>query len=64
MTPPVSAPSYDDGASSPWSSTESIEVAFPPLPPPIPGFPAAAIAIGVVIGLGGTIVLRRRKRSK
>ncbi len=54
----------DDGASSPWSSIESIEVAFPPPPPPIPGFPAAAIAIGVVIGLGGGIVLRRRKHSK
>jgi hypothetical protein len=59
----------DDSVSSPWSSTESIEVAIPPAttpppPPPIPGFPAAAIAIGGVIGLGGGIVLRRRKHSK
>jgi hypothetical protein len=57
----------DDGVSSTWSNTESIEVAIPPFtptPPPIPGFPVAAIAIGVVLGLGGSIILRRRKQSK
>jgi hypothetical protein len=57
----------DDSVSSPWSNTESIVVAIPPPttpPPPIPGFPVVAIAIGVVIGLGGSIILRRRKHSK
>ena len=55
----------DDAAASPWSSSQSIEVAIQPFtpPPPIPGFPIAAITIGVVIGVGGSIALRRRKHA-
>jgi hypothetical protein len=58
----------DDGVSSPWSNDEAIEVAIQPpttpTPPPIPGFPAAAIVIGLLIGLSGILLLRRRRRIK
>jgi len=31
-------------------------------PPPIPGFPAAAIAIGIIASMGTIVVLRRKRR--
>jgi hypothetical protein len=31
-------------------------------PPPIPGFPAAAIAIGIIASMGTIILIRRRRR--
>lgn len=34
------------------------------LPPPIPGFPAAAIAVGATLSLGLVLVLRHRKQRK
>ncbi|MFX1301018.1 MAG: hypothetical protein ACFFDE_08735, partial [Promethearchaeota archaeon] len=53
----------DDGAYSDWSNVEDIVITggLPP-PPPIPGFPIEAIALGALIALGGGIVYRRRKR--
>ncbi|MFX0079252.1 MAG: hypothetical protein ACFE8O_08435 [Candidatus Hermodarchaeota archaeon] len=51
----------DDGAYSGWSNVEDITITGG-LPPPIPGFPIEAIAIGALIALGGGIVYRRRKR--
>ncbi len=53
----------DDGAYSDWSNVEDIVITggLPP-PPPIPGFPFEAIALGALIALGGGIVYRRRKR--
>jgi hypothetical protein len=64
----------DDSATSDWSNIEDIEVAIPPTtttptttptttsPPPIPGFPGAALLIGLIAALGLSVVARRRKR--
>jgi hypothetical protein len=60
----------DDSAISDWSNIEDIEVAIPPTtttptttsPPPIPGFPWAALLLGLVAALGTLVVTRRRKR--
>jgi hypothetical protein len=35
----------------------------PPTPPPIPGFPIEAIALGLIITLGFGIIIRRRRRK-
>ncbi|MFX1405021.1 MAG: hypothetical protein ACFE9D_11240, partial [Promethearchaeota archaeon] len=53
----------NDGALGPWSNVEDITITggLPP-PPPIPGFPVAAIALGTIIALSGGILYRRRKR--
>ena len=53
----------DDGAYSDWSNVEEIVITggITP-PPPIPGFPIEAIALGALIALGGGIVYCHRKR--
>jgi hypothetical protein len=52
----------DDGEAGPWSNDESIDANVPILPPPIPGFPIEAIALGAILAVGLGLVSRRRKR--
>jgi hypothetical protein len=55
----------DDGEASPWSNDESIDATVPILPPPpIPGFPIEAIALGTILAVGVGLVSRRRKQPK
>jgi hypothetical protein len=51
----------DDGEAGPWSNDESIDATVPILPPPIPGFPIEAIALGAILAVGLGLVSRRRK---
>jgi hypothetical protein len=53
----------DDGARGPWSNIEDITIqpVIPP-PPPIPGFPIEAIALGAIGALSFGVLYRRRKR--
>ncbi len=53
----------DDGARGPWSNVEDITITggLPP-PPPIPGFPIEAIALGAIGALSFGVLYRRRKR--
>ncbi len=54
----------DDGEASPWSNDESIDATVPIIPPPpIPGFPIEAIALGAIITIGVGLVSRRRKQQ-
>ncbi len=49
---------------SPWSNQETINVEIPSTttpPPPIPGFPALAIAIGITLAAAIGIITRRRR---
>ncbi|MHA2313883.1 MAG: Loki-CTERM sorting domain-containing protein [Candidatus Hermodarchaeia archaeon] len=53
----------DDGARGPWSNVEDITITGgTPPPPPIPGFPIEAIALGAIFALTFGVLYRRRKR--
>lgn len=53
----------DDDEAGPWSYTVDIQIYLPELPPPpgIPGFPLAAILLGVGTAIGLGFIMRRRK---
>lgn len=60
---PLDVTAYDSsGNSDTHSIIIIIEQPDPPPPPPIPGFPMAAVALGVLFSVGVILVIRHTKR--